>query len=466
MGALRAAGRLVRFNPGMTLRLASFGVRGFVGQSLTPRVVMDFASAFGSFVEGQRVLLGRDTRYSSPMIHAAVTASLMGCGCEILDFGICPTPVLQFAVRRRGAAGAVSISGGHNGMGWNAMTLLGQDGAFLEPGGGETVLDRFHAGDFRKCDAQHLGAVETVSGYFDEYVQALSRVVDMEAIRRSNFTVLIDPVGGAGCLFLEDFARALGFRLVDINGQPSGYLAREPEPRPRSALQMASFIRHVQGHIGFVLSSDLGRLSLVTEAGEPASEEYTFPMVARHLLNKRPGTVVTNCCTSRMVDDLARRHGVVVEKTPVGQAYVMARLADEQGRVGGEGSGSAALPEFSPAFDGFLMMALILESLAETGARASELVRSLPRYHMIKRRVVCSSRQAYRALEAFRGQASSLKPRAIELTDGVRLDWEDGWLHARASHTEQMIRVITEAVSKEVAGQRSEAAMRLIGQVT
>jgi len=215
-----------------------------------------------------------------------------------------------------------------------------------------------------------------------------------------------------------------------------------------------------------VLSSDLGRLSLVTEAGEPASEEYTFPMVARHLLNKRPGTVVTNCCTSRMVDDLARRHGVVVEKTPVGQAYVMARLADEQGRVGGEGSGSAALPEFSPAFDGFLMMALILESLAETGASASDLVRSLPRYHMIKRRVVCSSRQAYRALEAFRGQAASLKPRAIELTDGVRLDWEDGWLHARASHTEQMIRVITEAVSKEVAGQRSEAAMRLIGQVT
>jgi phosphomannomutase len=119
---------------------------------------------------------------------------------------------------------------------------------------------------------------------------------------------LIDPVGGAGCLFLEDFARALGFRLVDINGQPSGYLAREPEPRPRSALQMASFHPARPGHIGFVLSSDLGRLSLVTEAGEPASEEYTFPMVARHLLNKRPGTVVTNCCTSRMVDDLARRH--------------------------------------------------------------------------------------------------------------------------------------------------------------
>lgn len=450
----------------MTLRLASFGVRGFVGQSLTPRVIMDFASAFGTFVDGQRVLLGRDTRYSSPMIHAAVTASLVSCGCEVLDFGICPTPILQFSVRRRAAAGAVSISGGHNGMGWNAMTLIGQDGAFLEPGGGESVLDRFHAGDFLRRDPFHLGASQVVSDYFEPYLEALSAVVNRAAIRRAGFTVLIDPVGGAGCPFLEEFAQALGFRLVAINAQPSGYLAREPEPRPRTALQMASFIRHVQGHVGFVLSSDLGRLSLVTEEGEPASEEYTFPLIARHLLTKRPGAVVTNCCTSRMIDDLARQYGVVVEKTAVGQAYVMARLADEQGRVGGEGSGSAALPEFSPAFDGFLMMALILENMAESGARASELVRTLPRYHMVKRRVVCSSRQAYRALETYRERAATLTPRTISLTDGVRIDWDDGWVHARASHTEQMIRVISEASVRATAEQRAEEALRLIGQVT
>lgn len=450
----------------MTLRLASFGVRGFVGQSLTPRVIMDFASAFGTFVDGQRVVLGRDTRYSSPMIHAAVTASLVSCGCEVLDFGVCPTPILQFSVRRRAAAGAVSISGGHNGMGWNAITLIGQDGAFLEPGGGESVLDRFHAGDFLRRDPRHLGSVQAVADFFEPYLEALAAVVNLEAIRRAGFTVLIDPVGGAGCPFLEEFARALGFRLVAINAQPSGYLAREPEPRPRSALQMASFIRHVQGHIGFVLSSDLGRLSIVTEEGEPASEEYTFPLIARHLLTKQPGTVVTNCCTSRMIDDLARPYGVVVEKTAVGQAFVMARLADEQGRVGGEGSGSAALPEFSPAFDGFLMMALILEHMAESGARASELVRTLPRYHMVKRRVVCSSRQAYRALETYRERAAALNPRTIGLTDGVRIDWDDGWVHARASHTEQMIRVISEASVRATAEQRAEEALRLIGQVT
>lgn len=450
----------------MTLRLASFGVRGYVGQSLTPKVVMDFASAFGTFVEGGRVLLGRDTRYSSPMIHAAVTSSLLSCGCDVLDLGVCPTPVLQFCVKPRQAAGAVSISGGHNGMGWNALALIGADGAILEPVGAETVLDAFHAGDFLRRDAAHLGHVTPLADFFPPYLEALAAQVNVDAIRRAGFTVLIDPVGGAGCTYLEDFARVLGFSLVAINGQPSGYLAREPEPRPRSALQMASFIRHVKGHVGFVLSSDMGRLSIVTEDGEPASEEYTFALIARHVLGKRCGTVVTNSCTTRMVDDLAAARGAPVVKTAVGQAYVIARLADEQGVIAGEGSGSAALPSFSAAFDGFLMMALLLEALAETGQRSSELVRSLPKYHMVKRRMVCGSRAAYRALELFLGRVADFGAARLDRTDGIRLDWEDGWLHARASHTEQLIRVISEARDRAVAERRAEEALRLLGQST
>lgn len=450
----------------MTLRLASFGVRGFVGQSLTPKVVMDFASAFGTFVEGGRVLVGRDTRYSSPMIHAAVVSSLVGCGCEVVDFGICPTPLLQFSVKAQEAAGAVAITGGHNGMGWNALTLIGSDGAVLEPVSGETVLDTFHAGGFQRRDALHLGQVRPAVDYFESYVDALMRFVNVAAIRTAGFTILIDPVGGAGCPFLDEFAQALGFSLVAINGQPSGYLPRDPEPRPRSALQMASFIRHVKGHVGFVLSSDMGRLSLVTEQGEPASEEYTFPLLVRHILGKRSGIVVTNCCTTRMVDDIAQVAGVPVVKTAVGQAYVMARVADEQAVIGGEGSGSVALPDFNPGFDGFLMMALVLEAMAESGRSLSDLVRALPKYHMVKRRLTCGSREAYRALEAFLARAPGFGARSMDQTDGIRLDWDDGWLHARASHTEQLIRVISEASVREVAERRADEALRIIGQGT
>ncbi len=450
----------------MTLRLASFGVRGLVGESMTPRVALDVAAAFGTFLDGGRVLVGRDTRGSSPMLHAAAVASLMSTGCEVVDLGVCPTPILQFSVPRMGAAGGLSISGGHNSMAWNALTLIGRDGAVLDPLTGEVVLDVYHAGTFQHREVSRIGLIASTPDFASPYFEALCRQVDVDAIRRAGLKVLVDPVGGAGCAFLEPFAKALGFSLVAINAQPTAYLAREPEPRPRSALQMASFIRHVQGDIGFLLSSDMGRLSLVTEDGEPASEEYTFALIARHVLGRTPGPVVTNVCTSRMVDELAYRFQVPVFKTPVGQARVVARLADERGVVGGEGSGSAALASFSPAFDGFLMMALVLEALATTERSSAGLIHSMPRYHMVKRAIACPSSHAYRALDAWVEEAGEWNPARIEEVDGVRLDWDDGWLHVRASHTEQLVRVISESEDRALALRRAEDALRQLGQWT
>lgn len=448
----------------MTLRLASFGIRGYVGTSLTPRVVMDFTSAFASFIDGGRVLLGRDTRYSSPMLHSAVTAGLLNAGCEILDCGISPTPMLQYNVRRHGAAGGISISGGHHGAGFNALTLIGSDGAILEPAGGESVLDCLHSGVFRKADWNQLGRVLPTTDCTDDYFAALEKMLNVTAIRGARFIVLIDPVGGAGCPYLEEFAKRIGISMLPVNGQPTGYLAREPEPRPRSASQMASFIRYVAGDIGFVLSSDMGRLSIVTETGEPLGEEYTFALVADHLLARKSGTVITNCCTSRMIDDIAARRGSALIKTPVGQAYVLSALADEHGILGGEGNGSVAVPEFNRAFDGFLAMGLILEALAVSGQKISGLIGGLPRYQMVKRRVFCDSRRGYAALEQLKERAARTTGR-MDLTDGLRLDWDDGWIHVRPSRTEQLVRVISEATTREVAEKRAEETVRSLDQV-
>lgn len=447
-----------------TLRISSFGIRGFVGESLTPNVIIDFTSAFATFLEGGRVLVGRDTRYSSAMIHSAVVSSLLSAGCEVLDLGVCPAPMLQFSVRQNNAAGGICISGGHNPMGWNALTLLDSDGAFLTPLGGEAVLDVFHAGDFLKQDWQHMGSVRTVDGFVEPYFDALEQHIDVDAIRGAKLTALIDPVGGAGCAYLEPFAKRFGFSLVPVNAQPSGYLAREPEPRPRSALQMASIIRHLEGDVGFVLSSDMGRLSLVTEDAEPASEEYTFAVIADHVLGRKPGPVVTNCCTTRTIDDIAARYGVPVVKTPVGQAYVIAAVMDEQGVIGGEGSGSVALPGFSRAFDGFLMMALILEAMAKKAKPLGGLIKALPRYHIVKKRVSCDSRRGYRALELLKDTLRASPGASVDYTDGIRVDWEDGWVHVRASQTEQMVRVISESKSRQVAEQRADDLTRSIEQ--
>lgn len=449
----------------MTLRIASFGVRGYVGISLTPKIAMDFAGAFAAHLGGGRVLLGRDTRGSSPMLHAAVTSSLVAAGCEVVDFGICPTPLLQFSARPYAAAGAISISGGHNAMGWNALTFIGADGAFLDPVGGEAVLDHYHAGDSRLVDWSHMGTVRTDRAFAAPYFDALERRLDAASIRAANLTVLIDPVGGAGCLFLDEFARRLGVRLLPINAQPSAYLAREAEPRPRSAMQMAGIIRQLGGDAGFLLSSDLTRLSLVTETGEPASEEFTFAVIANHVLGQRTGVVVTNSCTTRMIDDIARQCGVPLIKTHVGQAYVVSALLDEQGVLGGEGSGSVVLPDFSRAFDGFLMMGLVLEALAQSGRRLSELLAALPRYHIVKRQVRCDSRRGYRALDMLQTQMLARADAGpVDLTDGFRMDWPDGWIHARASRTEQLVRVISEAQSRAVAVRRADELVRAIEQ--
>ncbi len=446
------------------LRVASFGIRGLVGESLTPRVVIDFASAYASFVQGGCVLVGRDTRYSSPMLHSAVLSGLLSAGCDVLDFGVCPTPILQYSVKHRKAAGAVSISGGHNAMGWNAVTLIGSDGAFMEPIGGETVLDIFHAGDFAKADWNRIGNRRPVDDFAVPYFDALEQLVDARAIRDAGFTVLIDPVGGAGCAYLHTFAERFSLSLVPINAQPSGYLAREPEPRPRSALQMASIIPHTGGDAGFVFSSDMGRMSLVTEQGEPASEEYTLAVIADHVLEKRAGPLVTNVCTTRTVDDIAERHGAPVIRTKVGQAYVVAALADEGGVVGGEGSGSVAYPAFSMAFDGFLMMALTLEAMAESATPLSGLLNRLPRYQIVKRSVPCGSRKGYRAIEVLKQNTDIGSTGRISLTDGFRVDWPDGWVHARTSQTQQLVRVISEANTRPVAERRADDVVRIIQQ--
>lgn len=426
---------------------------------------MDFAGAFATHLGGGRILVGRDTRGSSRMLHAAVTSSLLAAGCEVLNFGICPTPLLQFSVRPYAAAGAISLSGGHNAMGWNALTFIGADGAFLDPVGGEAVLDHYHAGAFLLADWAHIGTVREERDFVEPYFSALEKRLDVAAIRAAQLTVLLDPVGGAGCPFLEEFARRLGFRLVPINAQLSAYLAREAEPRPRSAMQMAGIIRQLGGDAGFLFSSDLTRLSLVTETGEPASEEFTFAVIANHVLGQRPGTVVTNSCTTRMIDDLARQRGAPLVKTRVGQAYIVSRLLDEQGVLGGEGSGSAVLPDFSRAFDGFLMVGLVLEAMAQRGQKLSALLGALPRYHIIKRQVRCDSRHGYRALDSVQEQLRAYRDGGqVDVTDGLRMDWPDGWVHARASQTEQLVRVISEAQTRATAERRADELVRLIEQ--
>ena len=217
------------------LRLSSSGLRGFAGTSLTPRDIVDYASALATHIQGGPVVVGRDTRYSSPMVYSAAISGLLNAGCDIIDLGICPTPLVQFAVRHYDAAAGLSITGGHKRSGWNSLNIINSDGSIFDPLSGQTILDSFYSKDFLKADWQGMGKVIQSDSFLLPYLDNLESCINIEAIRAANFTVLMDPVGGAGAPYLDIFAKRLGLKLVPINGDVNGYLAREAEPRPRSS---------------------------------------------------------------------------------------------------------------------------------------------------------------------------------------------------------------------------------------
>ncbi len=443
------------------LKIGISGVRGIVGETMTPELAMDFACAFGTFLGGRRVLVGRDTRPSGPMLERAVLAALTSTGCGVTDLGVCPTPILQKLVKGARAAGAVSITAGHNTAEWNALTFINGDGTYLNEFQGQTVLDIYHLEKFRKAPLSRLGEVRSPDRDFGRYFEALGRFLDTRAIAAAGFKVVIDPCNGAGAGIVDDFCRALGCELIPVNNEPTGFFVHAPEPRPRNAGEVSSIVKVARADIGFLLNSDVSRVSVVAEDGETLSEEYTFPLIAGHYLGKDPGPVVTNDSTSRMIEDVAARFGVPVIKTKVGQSHVIQTLLSEDGSLAGEGSGSVAVRRFQPAHDGFLAMGLLLEKMAASGRRISEFVDRIPKYHIVKEKVYCPPSKIHSVV----AETRKLFPHdQIATADGVKFEKKEGWVHVRVSGTEPMIRVIAENVSQEKAREELDRVVAFISQ--
>ncbi len=444
------------------LKIGISGVRGIVGETITPELAMDFACAFGTWLGRGRVLVGRDTRPSGPMLQRAVVAALASTGCDIVDLGVCPTPVLQKLVPLSGAAGGVAISAGHNNAEWNALAFINGEGTWLNEFQGGAVLDIYHLEKFRKAPLSRLGRMRPPVHDAAAYFRSLAGFLDTAAIERSKFKVVIDPCNGAGAGAVNEFCHALGCELIAVNNEPSGFFVHEPEPRPRNAGEVASLVKVGKAHAGFLMSSDAGRVSIVAEDGETLSEEYTLPLAAASYLRKHPGPVVTNASTSRMIDDVAAKFGVPVIKTKVGQSHVVQALVGEEGSLAGEGSGGVAVRRFHPAFDGFVAMGLVLEAMALRGPRLSELVDELPKYHIVKEKVYCPPSRIHTVV----AETQSLFPRdEVSCVDGVKVERKDGWINVRASATEPMVRVIAENESAEKAQEEVDRVLAFISQL-
>jgi len=444
------------------LKIGISGVRGIVGETITPQMVMNFASAFGTFLNSQKVLLGRDTRLSGQMLHSAALSALLATGCDVLDLGICPAPILQFMVKKLKAKGAISISAGHNDANWNALTFIDQEGTYLSEYQGEELLDIYHLGKFKKNSSERLGKIKPQKGYLDTYFKNLAKFLDSEAIKKANFKVVIDPCNGGGAGIVDKFCQHMNCELIPVNNEPTGYFPHDPEPRPRNATEVASIVQITKADVGFLLNSDVSRVSVVAEDGETFSEEYTFPFVANHYLNKNPGLVITSHSTSRMIEDAADCFGCHVFRTKVGQSYAIQSMIDEGAVMAGEGSGCVAIREFQPAFDGFLTMGMILEMMAVSKKIISEIAKQLPRYHIVKEKIYCPPVKAHSVVSEVKKLYSSYE---ISMADGIKVEKEDGWIQIRTSATEPMIRIISESRSKEKAQERLEKASNFISQL-
>ncbi len=431
---------------GESLRISHVGLRGVVGGGLTAAHVLDFASAFGTFLDSPGpVIVGRDPRASGVMMREGVIAGLLACGRDVIDLGLVSTPVIQHAIRRLDAAGGVSIGASHNAAEWNALKFLGARGTYLSTAEAGELLDIYHLKKFAFVEWNHLGKLRSEANAIDPYLDELAGEFDLKALGR--LRVLVDCCNGTSSLALRRLNERFGTGFVLINEKIEGVsFAHEPTTSARTvAMQLAPLVRPVGADAGFLFDVDSDRVAFATEAGEPISEEMVLPMLADHLLGRGPGKlVITNLSTTALVDEVAGWHGGRVLRVPVGRQAATDALSShrpEQIAVAGEGTGAVMMPRFRFVYDGIASMLALLTMTAERGRKLSEVVAGYPKYSILKGEVPLVSQRIPALLMDLKERYGDGR---TNMADGLRVDWPGRWFHVRVSQTEPLVRIICE----------------------
>ncbi len=433
------------------LRLGSSGMRGKTAEGLTPENVIRYAASLGTYLNGGVIVAGRDSRISSEMFYCTAASSLMNCGCKVIDVGLCSAPELSYYIRSLKADGGIMIGGGHHPEEWNAVIPFNSSGAYFNSVQMQELLDIYHSGEFRSCPWDESGCTVIFNETLRlDYFESLCKHVDADLIASQSYRVVADFCNGPGSKIAALIKKRFNLDLVVINKVRSGILPHSPEPRPRTSYQAQTLLQTLDADAAFVFNSDMSRMSMVTNTGKRLSEEYTFPLILNHLLGKKlqNNTVVTNYCSSRMVDWVVEQYGGTLVKAQVGQSAVVDKMLESGAVVCGEGSGSVALDDHLDTYDSFLAMLLVLEAMASSKKTLQELVQELPEYHIMKRKVNCPAGNGYRLL---RGAGAFFPDAKVTEYDGFRFDWQDGWVNLRASKTEPVLRMTVEHRCREKA---------------
>ena len=422
------------------------GIRGIIGESLATSQALAFASALGTYLQGGKVVLSRDSRPSGQVLRHAVLAGLMDAGCDVLDLGVTPTPTVGLAIQRLRASGGLQITASHNPAPWNGLKLFGSDGAVLSAARGGEVKDIYEAGQFRRAAWNQLGRVTPCDQAETWHRDRVLELVDVPRIRGQTLRVFLDANGGAGGPLGRALLDSLQASPMVEGGQTDGVFAHPPEPLAENLQSILAKVSACRADIGFVLDPDADRLAIIDEKGQYIGEELTLALAVLFRLRQEKGPVVINMSTSRVVEDLAQQAGWACHRSAVGEANVVEEMRRHGSALGGEGNGGVIDPRVGWVRDPFIGMALILSLLARTGKKVSELVAELPAYAIVKDKYTVPRDR----LPSLNDVLVKRWPEAkVNRLDGLRLDWEKSWLHVRPSNTEPIIRVIAEAPGRE-----------------
>lgn len=439
------------------LMVSVSGVRGRVGEALTPEIVAKFAAGFGAWAKKRagggraRIVVGRDSRVSGPMFQPVVISALQSVGCDVILVDMAPTPTIQLAVEHHHAAGGLAITASHNPIEWNALKFIGPSGLFLD-GSEAAEMRAVVDGEIPRAKWDELGAIEVDSGAVDRHIElALSLpFVNVEGIRARRFKVALDCVRGAGGAFMPKLLERLGCQVSAINLETDGRFPRPPEPIAENLGDLEKLARDSGAEVGFAVDPDVDRLALVSNEGKAIGEDYTLALAAKVVLKHREGAIVTNLSTSRIVDDIAKEQNRRVIRAPVGEVNVATRMRSEGAPVGGEGNGGVILTEVHLGRDAPIGAVLILQLLLEEKKSLSEIVASYPRYSIVKDKLDRPSAPLDAVYASLRKAFADAE---VDTQDGLRLTWSDRWVHIRPSGTEPIVRVIAEAPSVAEAQQ-------------
>lgn len=440
----------------MTLIKSISGIRGTIGgnpgEALTPIDVVKYTAAYATFIDRtttrpyRTIVVGHDARISGPMVLDLVIGTLIGMGFDVVNIGPASTPTTEIAVTLEEACGGLILTASHNPKNWNALKLLNENGEFLNSADGEEVLRIAREHDYSFAEVDILGHHLKNTTYNRRHIQKVMSLdlVDVDAIRKANFTVAVDAVNSVGGVVIPQLLRALGVEnVIELNCDPTGNFSHNPEPIPENLTEISALMKKGVADVGFVVDPDVDRLAIVMENGEMFVEEYTLVAIADYVLANTPGPAVSNLSSSRALSDIAARHHCPYVASAVGEVNVTQLMRHIRAVIGGEGNGGVIYPELHYGRDALVGVALFLTLLAKSGKKVSELKTDYPEYAIAKTKVQLTDKMDVDAIfEAVKQKYANEK--IIDI-DGVKIDFPHSWVHLRKSNTEPIVRIYSEA---------------------